>query len=181
MSKKAEVKVDLDTDPAKAKLRELAKEGEATAGRVSNAAGGGLGRAATIGAIAGAGFGLAQRAASRLTSFAGDFISEGTAGNRAQLDALLQNPQARAAATAREQTKAAYAEYVGRMQTPQVTPEMRTYFNNVRGIAELTERGNSVIDQELGGTMITDALDVVKEAIMSGVERIVDAVQVGVK
>lgn len=181
MSKKAEIKVELDTDPAKAKLREMAKEGQAAAGRVSDAASGGLGRAATFGAVAGAGFGLAQRAAGRLTSFASDFISEGTAGFRAGIDDYLGGPEARAATQAREQTKAAFAEIIGRQQTPQVTPEIRNYYNNVRELAEITQRGNTAIDKELGGDIIKDAFEGIKDALGSGFQRIVDAVQVGVK
>lgn len=181
MSKKAEIKVELDTDPAKAKLREMAREGEAAAGRVSDAASGGLGRAATFGAVAGAGFGLAQRATSRLTSFASDFISEGTVGIRAGIDDFLLGPEARASATAREQTKAAFAEIIGRQQNPSVTPEIRNYYNHVRSIAEITERGNSTIDQELGSDIMQDAIERITDALGSGFQRIVDAIQASIK
>jgi len=179
--KKAKVKVELDTRPGKAELRKLAKEGEKSAGRVNDSLGSGFGRAAALGAVAGAGFGLAQRAASRVAGFMPDVISEGTAGFRAKFDAGLGGIEARAARGAREETKSAYAEIVGRMKEPSVTPEMRNYYNNVKDLREITERGGSVIDQELGGDLVKDAIETITNTITSGFDRIVDALPIGGK
>ena len=85
MTKEAKVKVELDSGPAKAELRKLGKEGEAAADRTS----GSLGGAAALGAAAGVGFGLAQQAASRLSGFMPDAISEATVGFRAGADAFF--------------------------------------------------------------------------------------------
>lgn len=181
MTQKAEVRVALDTSAAKADLRKLAKEGEQSAGRVNDALGGGLGRSAAIGAVAGAGFGLAQRAASRVAGFMPDIISESTVGVRAGLDATFGGPEARAAMGAREQTKAAYSEIVGRMANPHVTPEMKNYYNNIKNLREISERGNSAIDQELGGEFVKGAFQILSESITSGFDRIVSALPIGGK
>jgi len=181
MTEKAKVKVELDTRPGKAELRKLAKEGEKSAGRVNDSLGAGFGRAAALGAVAGTGFGLAQRAASRVAGFMPAVVSESTAGDFAALNNFLGGPGARAAQGAREQTKSAYAEIVGRMKNPTVTPDIRNYYNNVRGLREITERGNSVIDQELGGTVITDSITTVVEALSSGFDRLIDALPIGGK
>lgn len=181
MTKKAQVKVELDTRQGKADLRSLAKEGEKSAGRVNDALGAGFGRAAALGATAGAGFGLAQRAASRVAGFIPDVISEGTVGFRARLDDILGGVGARASRGAREQTKAAYAEIVGRMKEPTVTPEIRNYYNNVKELREITERGGAAIDQELGGDIIRGAFDGLMEVITSGFDRIVEALPIGGK
>ena len=181
MTQKAKVKIELDTGPGKAELRKLAKEGEASAGRVNDSMSQGFGRAAALGAVAGAGFGLAQRAASRLAGFIPDAISEGTVGIRAHFDSRFGGPDARAARSAREQTKAAYSEIVGRMKEPQITPEIRNYYNNVRDRREISEKGGAAIDKELGGDILQEALDGLISAISSGFDRIVDALPIGGK
>lgn len=181
MTQKAKVKVELDTGPGKAELRKLAKEGEKSAGRVNDSLGGGFGRAAALGAGAGAGFGLAQRAASRVSGFIPDVISEGTVGFRAGIDARFGGVDARASRGARETTKAAYSEIIGRMKEPTVTPEIRNYYNNVKDLREITERGASAIDQELGGDVIKDAFESIMEIFNSGIERIVGALPIGGK
>jgi len=180
MSKKATVKVRLDTRGAKADLKGLTKEGEATAARVNKDVGG-FGRAATMGAVAGAGFGLAQRAASRVAGFMPDVISEGTAGFRARIDDFLGGGDARAARGAREDTKAAWSEIVGRMKDPTVTPEIRNYYNNVKGLKEITERGNTALDKELGGDVIKDAFEGITKTITDGFQTIVKALPIGGK
>lgn len=179
MTKKAKVKIGLDTKQAKADLKDLTKEGEKSAGRVNDSLGAGFGRAAVLGGVAGAGFGLAQRAASRLAGFVPDVISEGTVGFRAGIDDFFGGAEARAARGAREQTKAAHAEIIGRMKEPTVTPEIRNYYNNVKDLREITERGGTAIDKELGGDIVADAFDGIKNTITSGFGRIVDALQVG--
>ena len=181
MTKDAKVKVELDTGPAKSELRKLTKEGENSAGRVNDSLGGGFGRAATLGAAAGVGFGLAQRAASRVAGFMPDVISEATVGFRSGIDQSLGGVEARAAKSAREQTKASYAELVGRMKEPTVTPDMRNYYNNVKGLREITERGGSVIDQQLGGNIVKDAFETITETISSGFQSIIDALPLGGK
>lgn len=173
---KARVKLVLDLAEAKAELRKLAKEGEQSAGRVNDALGGGFGRAAALGVGAGAGFGLAQRAASRVAGFMPDVISEGTAGTRARMDDWLGGPDARAARGAREQTKAAYSEIIGRMKDPKVTPDVRNYFNNVKDMREITERGNTAIDKEFGGDEVGKAFDSIIDTITSGFDSVVSAI-----
>ena len=180
MSKKATVKVRLDTRGAKADLKGLTKEGEATAARVNKDVGG-FGRAATMGAVAGAGFGLAQRAASRVAGFMPDVISEGTAGFRARIDDALGGVDARASRGAREDTKAAWSEIVGRMKDPQVTPEIRNYYNNVKGLKEITERGNTEIDKAFGGDIIKDAFEGLTKTITEGFDKIKAALPIGGK
>lgn len=181
MTEKAKVKVELDTAPAKAKLREFAKEGEAAAGRANDSLSGGFGRAAALGGVAGAGFGLAQRAASRLAGFIPDVISEATVGFRAGIDASFKGVEARAARGAREQTKSAYAEIIGRMSEPSVTPQARNYFNNIRDLTEISERGKSVIDQELGGEMVEDAITTIVSAINEGFASVISTITFGIK
>jgi hypothetical protein len=181
MSQKAEVRVGLDTSAAKADLRKLAKEGEQSAGRVNDALGGGLGRSASIGAVAGMGFGLAQRAASRVAGFMPDIISESTVGARAFASEMFGGPEARAATSAREQTKAAYREIIGRQENPTFTPEMKNYYNNIRNIREIGERGDARIDQMLGGEFVKDAVTILSESITSGFDRIVAALPIGGK
>lgn len=178
MTKKAKVKVELDTKPAKAELRKLGKEGEKSAGRVNDSLSGGFGKAAAMGAVAGAGFGLAQRAVSRASS---GVISEAFSGFNAGLDDMAGGPEARAAKSAREQTKGAFAEIIGRMKDPTVTPDIRNYYNNVKGLREITERGNSAIDQEFGGEAIKKGIDAVTSVIAEVGESIVNAVQFGGK
>tara|TARA_R100000458_G_scaffold59708_2_gene71306 strand:+ start:1373 stop:1915 length:543 start_codon:yes stop_codon:yes gene_type:complete len=177
--KDAKVKVELNTDPAKSELKKLAKEGKDSAGRVNDALGGGFGRAATLGAAAGVGFGLAQRAASRVAGFMPDVISEATVGFRSGIDISLGGPEARAAKSAREQTKSAYAEIIGRMKEPTVTPGMRNYYNNVRELREITERGNAAIDEQLGGNVVKDAFEMLVEAITSGFQDVINALPLG--
>jgi hypothetical protein len=178
MTQKAKVKVELDTGPAKAELRKFAKEGEQSAGRVNQAVQGGVGRAAALGAAAGIGFGLAQRAASRIGSLTPDVIGEGTAGFRAGLDDFFGGPEARAARAAREQTKDAYAEIIGRQKNPTVTPDIRNYYNTVREFREISERGGAAIDKQLGAEYIDDAVQSFVGAIDNGFDRIIDALQV---
>lgn len=177
MTREAKIKVELDTRPGRAELRKLAAEGEAAADRTSES----LSDAATIGAVAGVGFGLAQQAASRLAGFVPDAISEGTVGVRSYFDSAFGGPEARAARGAREQTKEAYAEIVGRMKDPAITPEIRNYYNNVKDLREITERGGSAIDRELGGDYLKDALENLLGAISSGFDRIVEALPIGGK
>jgi hypothetical protein len=181
MTEKAEVKVGLNTKEAQADLKALAKEGEKSAGRVNDAMGAGFGRAAALGGVAGAGFGLAQRAASRVAGFIPDVVSESMAGDLAGLNTAFSGPGARAARGAREQTKAAYSEIIGRMKEPSVTPEIRNYYNQVKGLREISERGGAVIDQELGGTIITDAFEGIIGALTGIGDRIVAALPVGGK
>tara|TARA_R110000803_G_scaffold51337_4_gene106225 strand:- start:9296 stop:9832 length:537 start_codon:yes stop_codon:yes gene_type:complete len=178
MTKKAKVKVELDTKPAKAELRKLGKEGEKSAGRVNDSLGGGFGKSAALGAVAGAGFGLAQRMASSAT---GGVVSEAFAGANAWLDDRAGGPEARASKSAREQTKGAYAEIVGRMKDPSVTPDIRNYYNNVKGLREITERGNSAIEQDLGGGAIKEGIENVMETITSVGERVVAVLGLGGK
>ena len=178
MTKKAKVKVELDTKPAKAELRKLGKEGEKSAGRVNDSLGGGFGRAGAMGAVAGAGFGLAQRAASSAT---GGVISEAFSGFTSWADDKAGGPEARAAKGAREQTKSAYAEIVGRMKDPSVTPDIRNYYNNVKDLRETTERGNSVIDQALGGVEIKEGVQKVVDKISIVGHEIINALGFGGK
>lgn len=177
MTQEAKVKVELDTRPGRAELRKLAAEGESAAERASES----LSDAATIGAVAGVGFGLAQQAASRLAGFMPDAISEGTVGVRSYFDSAFGGPEARAARGAREQTKEAYAEIIGRMKEPAITPEIRNYYNNVKDLREITERGGSAIDRELGGDYLKDALESLLGAVSSGFDRIVEALPIGGK
>lgn len=181
MSEKAEIKVELDTRAGKAELRKLAKEGEKSAGRVNDSLGAGFGRAAALGAVAGAGFGLAQRAASRVSGFIPDVISEGTAGFRASVDAKFGGVEARASRGAREQTKAAYSEIVGRMKEPSVTPEIRNYYNNVKDLRRITESGGSAIDKELGGDLVEDVFKSVIDSITAGFDRVISVITFGIK
>ncbi|MCP4794038.1 MAG: hypothetical protein GY882_12025 [Actinomycetia bacterium] len=181
MTKKARVRLGLDTKAAEADLRDLAKEGEKSAGKVNDSLGGGFGRAAALGAVTGAGFGLAQRAASRIGGFMPDVISEASVGTRANIDDFFGGPAARAARGAREQTKSAYAEIIGRMKEPTVTPGIRNYYNNVKDLREITERGNTKIDQELGGDIVEDAFEGIKNTITGGFDRIIEALPIGGK
>lgn len=181
MSQEAKVKVELDTRPGRAELRKLAQEGEAAADRASDSLGEDFGRAAALGAAAGAGFGLAQRAASRIGGFVPDVISEGTVGVRSYFDSAFGGPEARAARGAREQVKESYAEIVGRMKEPAITPDIRNYYNNVKDLREITERGGSAIDRELGGEYVKDALESLLGAVSAGFDRIVEALPIGGK
>jgi hypothetical protein len=181
MEQKAKVKVEVDTAPARAKLRELGKEGEAAAKRADGGLKEGRGSALGIGAAAGFGFGLAQRAASRVSGWMPDVISEGTAGFRAKVDDFLGGPEARAARSAREETRNAYAEIIGRQKTPTFGPEVNNYFNNIRGLREITERGNTAIDKEFGGDIIKDAFEGLKSAISGGFDRVVSVIPSGTK
>lgn len=182
MSQEAKIKVELDTEPARAELRKLVKEGEAAAERIRDSlGGGGLGDAAIKGGVAGTAFGLAQKAASRIGGFIPDAISEGTVGVRSYFDSAFGGPEARAARGAREQTKDSFAEIVGRMKNPSITPEIRNYYNNVKDLREITERGGSAIDQALGGDYLKDAMETVLGAVSSGFDRIVEALPIGGK
>ena len=110
-----------------------------------------------------------------------DVISEATVGFRSGIDEYLGGPGARAAKGAREQTKSAFAEIIGRQKEPTVTPDMRNYYNNVKGLREITERGNTAIDQQLGSNVVKDAFESVTETISNGFQSIIDALPLGGK
>lgn len=179
MTQKAQVKVELDTKQAKSDLRALGKEGERAAGQVNKNLSGGLGRAGALGAIAGAGFGLAQRAASRVSSAVPAVFSEGALALTAPVDRFFGGPEARAGQAARQETSNAFAEIVGRMSDPSVTPEMRNYFNNVKDLREITERGKSVIDQTLGMENAKSAVDNIVSSITEGFQFLARELAVG--
>ena len=46
---------------------------------------------------------------------------------------------------------------------------MRNYYNNVKGLREITERGNTAIDQEFGGG----------KAVAEGIQTLVDTANSG--
>jgi len=177
----ARVRLAIDTRKAKGDLRNVAKEGAKTAGKVNDSLGGGFGRSAMTGAIAGAGFGLAQRAASRVGGFMPDAISEATVGIRARIDDAFGGPEARAARGAREATKASYAEIIGRMKDPKMTDQARSFFNTVKAERMITERGNSAIDKDTGAKTIKDAFGGIVEAITKGFSELRGALPTGGK
>ena len=92
MTEKAQVKVELDTKPAKRKLRDLGRAGEAAAGRINKK--GASGKAGSFGGSLaqgfgfGAGFGLGKKIAGSVGIFSaiGDVVGDATVGLRAQMD-----------------------------------------------------------------------------------------------
>jgi len=117
MVKGAHVKVALDTEPAKKDLRELGKQGEATARRVNRrtkgtagGAGGGSGGFGQ-GFGLGAGFALGRKVAGSVGVFSavGEVMGEKFAGLGEKVGGALGVYEARARKGAREETSQAFA------------------------------------------------------------------------
>ena len=131
MAQGAKVAVTLDTKPAEKKLRELGKQGEATARRVSGKASGGPGDGSLgQGFGVGVGFGLGKKVAGAVGVFGaiGAVTGEYFSGFSAQAAGLIGSPEALARKGAREETVATFASQAGRTGD---TSGARQFYNAV--------------------------------------------------
>lgn len=183
---KAKVRVKLDTSQAKAQLQGLAKEGEATAGRISDrlskgsSISGNLAKGATLGAGFALGAGAIKSVGSTLTSGFSDVFSEGISGLTADFDGAIGAPDARARQRALEETRGIFAGSVG--QTGQLS-DARGYFNSVLKFRQQEEAGKNRIQSELGGLggkggeregIIGSVVDPLVGAIRDGFQGLID-------
>lgn len=108
MAKGAVTKLKLDTDQAHRDLKEMAREGEATTGRINRKAKGrGAGGSAFgKGFGAGAGFALGKKIAGSVGFFSsiGDITSDALSGVQADVDYIAGGHLSRAKKAAREET-----------------------------------------------------------------------------
>lgn len=186
---KAKVRVKLDTSQAKAQLQGLTKEGEVTAGRISDklskgsSISGNFSKGAALGAGLSLGAGALKSAGSSLRSGFGDVFSEGLSGFGADLAGAIGTPDARAARSAREETQNIFGASVGR--TGSLT-DATNYYNSVKKFKEQEEVGKNRIKSELGGVgrgnnkgkdsegFVGSIVDPVVGAIRDGFQGIVD-------
>jgi hypothetical protein len=150
----ATVKVKLDTDQAKAELQGFTKEGRATADRINEDVSGkrgrgGLGGGLGLGIGVGLGVQAARSVAGGLTAGFGDVFGELTSPFRAQADAFIGGPEARARARARQETTALFNRQVGESNN---TDAAKQHFNNIlESRIRAEELGASRINEALGG------------------------------
>lgn len=152
---KAKVRVKLDTSQAKQQLKGLAKEGEATAGRISDrmSKGATLGGSLKSGAAFGAGAALGSSAVKSVTGAfmggVGDVFSERMGGLVADFDATLGVPEARAKQQALAETRGMFSTSVG--QSGQLT-DAKNYYNSVLQLKNRQEFGSNRIAGHLAGS-----------------------------
>ncbi len=156
MAQGANVKVELDTKPAQKKLRDLSRQGEATARRVSGGTGEGgttgFGSGIVQGFGVGAGFGIGKKIAGSVGVFSaiGDVIGDATSGIVADIDAGITAPQARARKAARDETVQAFSLHAGLTGD---TSGAKEYFNTILKAKHLPQQmGASQLNQALGGS-----------------------------
>jgi len=153
--KKAKVRVRLDTAQAKSQLKGLAKEGEATAGRISDKLGKGSSISGNLakGAVVGAGFALGSSAVrgigSVFTSGLGEVFSERLSGLAGDVNAFVGVPDARARQRSLEETRNLFGTTVG--QSGQLT-DARGYFNSILKLRQREEIGKNRIQRAFGGS-----------------------------
>lgn len=192
MAQGANIKVELDTKPAKKKLQQLGKEGEATARRVGGgkeSGSGGFGGGLAQGFGVGAGFGLGKKIAGAVGVFSatGDVIGEAFSGVTAMVDSEIGAPAARAKMAARNETVANYAFAAGVTGS---TADAKEYFNNILKAKHMPlEQGAADIRAATGGTKgsemnisrnpLDHVFDGIVSQIESGFEGIIRAVKGG--
>jgi len=159
MAKGAVTKLQLDTDQAHRDLKELAREGEATAGRVNRKGGstGGQGGSFGKGFSAGAGFALGKRVASSVGFFSavGDVASDALSGVQADVDYSLGAQVSRARKSAREETVSQMAFQAYHSGS---TDSSKQFFNSIlRNRHQPREEGAARIMQATGGTRGLDS------------------------
>lgn len=152
---KAKVRVKLDTSQAKAQLQGLSKEGEATAGRISDRLSKGSSISGNLmkGASIGAGFALGSSAVksvgSIVTGGIGDVFSERIGGLAADFDAAIGATDARARQRTLEETRGLFAQSVGERGS---LSNATGYYNSVLKLRRQEEQGKSRIQIELAGS-----------------------------
>ena len=134
MAKGAVTKLKIDTDQAHRDLKELAREGEATAGRI-NRKGKGAGKGGTGGAFgkgfgAGAGFSLGKKIAGSVGFFSsiGDIASDAFSGISADVDVGLGAQLSRAKKGAREEAVQEMAMFTYHAGS---TDGAKRFYNNI--------------------------------------------------
>lgn len=151
---KAKVRVRLDTSQAKAQLKGLSKEGEATAGRISDkmGKGGGIGGTLAKGAAFGAGAALGSSAVKSITGTfmggIGEVLADRMGGLAADFDSTLGVPLARANQQALEETRALFSTSVGQSGS---LSDATGYYNSVLKLKERKELGSNRIAGHLAG------------------------------
>ena len=156
MAKGAVTKLKLDTDQAHRDLKELAREGEAPAGRL-NRKGKGAGKGGGGGAFgkgfgAGAGFALGKKIAGSVGFFSsvGDIASDAFSGISADIDTGLGAQLSRAKKAAREETVQSMS-----MQTYHANNAdgAKQFYNNIlRNKHKPLQQGASEIRKATGGS-----------------------------
>jgi len=173
MAKGAVTKLKLDTDQAHRDLKELAREGEATTGRINRKAGGrgSGGSAFGKGFGAGAGFALGKKIAGSVGFFSsiGDIASDALSGIQADVDYSLGAQLSRAKKGARDETvsEMAFATYHAGN-----TDAAKQFYNNIlRNQHKPEQEGAAKIMQAIGGARGLD--DDLKTPFDNFVEKII--------
>lgn len=152
MTQEASVKVALDTEQAKRDLRELGKQGEATARRIDGRSGrGGAGGSLAKGFGLGAGFALGKRVAGSVGVFSaiGDVMENAFSGVTAKVDSAIGAPDARAKKSAREETVQNYALQVGMGSD---LSQAKSFYNQVLNLKHRPQQeGAAALNSALGG------------------------------
>lgn len=166
----AKVRVKLDTTQAKRDLRGLAKQGQATSGRISKGVRGALGRGfGALGVGAAVGVGIAAVRGPTAGGI-GDVVGEAFGGIGAQLSRLLLGdlkPEALADKFARDQTRQAF----GQSEAMARSPGAKSYFDNIRAIQLDREKGALVFEEDTRFRS-TNAKDLV-DRIMAGLGKLI--------
>jgi len=149
MGEEVKVRVRLDTRQAKGELRDMTRDAESTAGRVSGgirrALGRGL-RAVGFGAAIGSGI-AAVRGATE--SGIGDVVGESLGGIGAQLAQFFLgdlDDKARSSRRAREEAIATFGTVAGIRN--EISPGMRNWFDATQKRMEKEERGRQLFERD---------------------------------
>jgi len=187
MAKGAVTKLKLDTDRAQRDLKELARQGEATTGRINRKGKGGRGGGGSAfgkGFGAGAGFALGKKIAGSVGFFSsiGDIASDALSGVQADVDYSLGAQLSRAKKSAREETIAAFAMtsyHAGNAD------DAKQFYNNIlRSRHKPQQEGAAAIMQAIGGSRGLDEdlktpfdkfTDGTIEEIRTGFQRLLEA------
>ena len=184
MAKGAVTKLKLDTDQAHRDLKALAREGEATTGRINRKGKGGGGSAFGKGFGAGAGFALGKKIASSVGFFSsiGDIASDALSGIQADVDYSMGAHLSRAKKSAREETVSAFALQAYHSGS---TDSAKQFYNNIlRNRHKPEQEGASAIMREIGGSRGLDEdlktpfnrfIDGTIEEIRTGFQRVLEA------
>lgn len=148
-SNEAVVRVKLDTKAAKGDLSDLTKSAAGVAGKIGGGIQSALGsgvRALGIGTAIGAGINAVRGPVAGGVS---DVFGEALGGLGAKIEAWALGdlaPQARAARSAREETKNAFGTIAG--ITGSIPPAARTFYEQTRLRMEETEKGRFKFEQD---------------------------------
>lgn len=146
MAKETKVRVRLDTSQAKGEMREVRREGERTAGSISEGLSSTIRRGFAMtgaGAAFATGVGAARAAVSGGLgdTFGGAFSMLAASFNDFVLGSI--DDEQRAIQTARSQTQEVFAPVAGMMNA--IPPEARQFFESIKSMELEKEKGRSLI------------------------------------